>query len=211
VTADTSGSAPRELASGPRSPPLSAVSHLEQDSTSGHTADEHAAPISGSPDISIYSTDAAAEEPNYPLEEPSNPVEHTRYYEEAAAQEAPAPRTESPFQQLDHVEARPQAPTIPADESYAAESQSSQSLPSQKRESVAAPEQMPAQATTMTFREDTRPEETHQANDAARRAPAVFHDEKIPVMAEPPEVRLARPAAPGMVATSGPLEDFPFR
>ncbi|KAF1350044.1 hypothetical protein BDV97DRAFT_353091 [Delphinella strobiligena] len=53
-------------------------------------------------------------------------------------------------------------------------------------------------------------DEIHHANEAARRAPPQFHDEKIPVMAEPPQVRPIS-VAPGMVATSGPLEDFPFR
>lgn len=47
------------------------------------------------------------------------------------------------------------------------------------------------------------------ANEGAVRAPTEFHDEKIPVMAEPPQVRPIS-IAPGMVATSGPLEDFPF-
>ncbi|GAB7355336.1 hypothetical protein MBLNU459_g5865t1 [Dothideomycetes sp. NU459] len=53
-------------------------------------------------------------------------------------------------------------------------------------------------------------EEQPQAGHAARSAPAAFHDEKIPVFAEPPVIRTLIPAE-GMVATSGPLEDFPFR
>lgn len=57
---------------------------------------------------------------------------------------------------------------------------------------------------------ESQDEYHQQANETARRAPALYHDEKIPVMAEPPSVR-RRTVAPGMVATSGPLEDFPFR
>lgn len=57
---------------------------------------------------------------------------------------------------------------------------------------------------------DLSEEEQPYANDAARRSPAAFHDEKIPVFAEPPVIRMIIPAE-GMVATSGPLEDFPFR
>lgn len=37
---------------------------------------------------------------------------------------------------------------------------------------------------------------------------AMISDEKMPVMAEPPPIAAVR-AAPGMSATSGPLEDFP--
>lgn len=57
---------------------------------------------------------------------------------------------------------------------------------------------------------DLSKEELPLANNSARREPAAFHDEKIPVLAEPPAIRMIVPVD-GMVATSGPLEDFPFR
>lgn len=44
--------------------------------------------------------------------------------------------------------------------------------------------------------------------DSAHQVNARYDDDKIPVMSEPPTIKAVR-AAPGMSATSGPLEDFP--
>ncbi|KAL1297817.1 hypothetical protein AAFC00_006346 [Neodothiora populina] len=102
----------------------------------------------------------------------------------------------------------------PAEQEEPEQQEQSDHLPTSSRDLPAADSQpkdetdtadIDAQAASLA-----QHEEPHHANEAARRAPAVFHDEKIPVMAEPPQVRQIS-IAPGMVATSGPLEDFPFR
>jgi len=51
---------------------------------------------------------------------------------------------------------------------------------------------------------------TETAQPAAKTSSESARDEKMPVMAEePPEIK-AKAAAPGMSATSGPLDDFDY-
>lgn len=52
---------------------------------------------------------------------------------------------------------------------------------------------------------------TTETQPAAKTSSESARDEKMPVMAEePPEIK-AKAAAPGMSATSGPLDDFPIQ
>ena len=71
--------------------------------------------------------------------------------------------------------------------------------------SVAAPESTTASATAATA-----PTPASETQAATKTSLESARDEKMPVMAEePPEIK-AKAAAPGMSATSGPLDDFPI-
>jgi hypothetical protein len=70
------------------------------------------------------------------------------------------------------------------------------------KSSVTAPATVPATAPAPVA--EVKPT-TRASSESAR-----ILDEKMPVMAEePPEIK-AKAAAPGMSATSGPLDDFPI-
>lgn len=71
--------------------------------------------------------------------------------------------------------------------------------------SVTAPESTTASATAATA-----PTPASETQAATKTSLESARDEKMPVMAEePPEIK-AKAAAPGMSATSGPLDDFPI-
>jgi hypothetical protein len=67
----------------------------------------------------------------------------------------------------------------------------------------------PATATAPTTAA-TAPTPTTETQPAAKTSSESARDEKMPVMAEEPPVIKAKAAAPGMSATSGPLDDFPI-
>lgn len=56
----------------------------------------------------------------------------------------------------------------------------------------------------------TAPAPTTETQPAAKTSSESARDEKMPVMAEEPPQIKAKAAAPGMSATSGPLDDFPI-
>jgi hypothetical protein len=73
--------------------------------------------------------------------------------------------------------------------------------------SVTAPVTATAPATATAA---TAPTPATETQPAAKTSSESARDEKMPVMAEePPEIK-AKAAAPGMSATSGPLDDFPI-
>jgi hypothetical protein len=64
--------------------------------------------------------------------------------------------------------------------------------------------------TTTTAASSSKPEVQSPAKVSSESSRAAVVDEKMPVMAEePPEIK-TKAAAPGMSATSGPLDDFPL-
>ena len=231
-TAGTNASAPRELSSGPRSP-VKPVAPLVQHPADDASTEENypVEPSSGtglkndSKAESSHSNDSAVEQDpshhkafiedlahqNEPIAEQKS-ISHAKSLAEQAehaehAEEHAEERAEEHAEHAEHAEYAEPRPDFSGPSSVEIHDTESQTTPSELLPK-SAPVAVPMDPSTTT---PAPHEEMHQANEAARRAPAVFHDEKIPVMAEPPEVPRSRPAAPGMVATSGPLEDFPFR
>lgn len=193
--------APEELSSFPRSPSIPALSQdeLESPRPEPQTSTEVEPAVTEAP---INSHEVVHHTPDHD-KEVIHP-EHGAIEQEVSSVEPPVEHFDSP--QADHTEPEHSGPEIavPVEEPLHASTPAPEvpEVPS-KTEPATSIAQAPAPATVSH-------EEAPHANEAARRAPPVYHDEKIPVMAEPPNIRRMTPA-PGMVATSGPLEDFPFR